>query len=185
MIRNGRRGTSGSALIEFTFVGIPLIFMLISIFELARGMWIYTTMAHAIKEGTRYAVVHGASFYDACHKAGQPNSTCIMDLQKLAQAINNAGAGLIATDVINVQFTANGTAMACGGTGALDQCLTGGSGVTWDPAPYTNLAIGNTFSISAQYRFQSAISMFWPGAGSGTQFGTFNLPANSQDLIQF
>ena len=49
----------GQSLIEFTFVGIPVIFTLICIFEISRGMWIYGTLNHAVKEGVRYAIVHG------------------------------------------------------------------------------------------------------------------------------
>ena len=44
---------------EFTFVGIPIIFVLISIFEVSRGMWIYHTLAYSVKVGVRYASVHG------------------------------------------------------------------------------------------------------------------------------
>ena len=49
----------GNSMIEFTLVGIPLMFVLISIVELSRGMWIYHTLAHAVKEGTRYTAVRG------------------------------------------------------------------------------------------------------------------------------
>lgn len=55
--RGGRRG--GNAMIEFVLVGIPLIFVLISIFEMARGMWLYHTLAYSVKEGVRYTIVHG------------------------------------------------------------------------------------------------------------------------------
>src|SRR5579871_5563504 len=50
---------SGQSLIEFTLVGIPLIFVLISVFEISRGMWIYHTLAYSVKNGVRYASVHG------------------------------------------------------------------------------------------------------------------------------
>jgi Flp pilus assembly protein TadG len=43
----------GTSLVEFTLVGIPMIFLLISTFEVARGMWEYHTLAYAVKEGTR------------------------------------------------------------------------------------------------------------------------------------
>ena len=46
-----RKSQRGGSLIEFTFVGIPLMFVLISIFEASRGMWTYNLLAHAIKEG--------------------------------------------------------------------------------------------------------------------------------------
>src|SRR5215471_18790761 len=57
--RNRQRG--GSSLIEFTLVGIPIIFVLISTFEMSRGMWLYHTLAYAAREGTRYAIVHGVN----------------------------------------------------------------------------------------------------------------------------
>ena len=57
MIRESKR--RGQALVEFTFVGIPMIFILISVFEMSRGMWIYHTLTYAVKEGTRVAMVHG------------------------------------------------------------------------------------------------------------------------------
>ena len=56
--RNQRKRL-GQTLVEFTFVGIPIIFILISIFEVSRGMWIYHTLAYAAKVGARYASVHG------------------------------------------------------------------------------------------------------------------------------
>ena len=42
MTRNRLRG---SATIEMALVGIPIIFTLSSRFEMARGMWIYHTLA--------------------------------------------------------------------------------------------------------------------------------------------
>ena len=55
MMRRAKGNRKGVAMIEFTFVGIPMIFVLVSSFEMARGMWIYHTMAYAVKEGARYA----------------------------------------------------------------------------------------------------------------------------------
>ena len=60
MTRKIRLDEKGSTMLEFTLVAIPLIFVLISTFEIARGMWIYGTVANAVKEGTRFAIVKGA-----------------------------------------------------------------------------------------------------------------------------
>jgi Flp pilus assembly protein TadG len=172
----------GASLIEFTFVGIPLIFILISIFEMARGMWIYATLAHALKEGTRYAAVHGSGYKAACLATSPADpAICQVDLQRIAEAINFAGAGLIPTDVVNVQFAANGVGRTCGGANTLEDCLTGGAGVTWSDS---SLAAGSPIAVSAQYRFPSAIALFWPGSGT-VQIGEVNLPGSSQELIQF
>jgi Flp pilus assembly protein TadG len=46
MIVNSRRKRTrrGSSILEFVLVGIPIIFVLISLFEISRGMWTYHTM---------------------------------------------------------------------------------------------------------------------------------------------
>ena len=49
------RSAKGSTLLEFTLVGIPVIFVLISTIEMARGMWMYHTLCHAVKEAARFA----------------------------------------------------------------------------------------------------------------------------------
>jgi hypothetical protein len=75
----------------------------------------------------------------------------------------------------------------------LAACLgAGGVGNTyWPAAPPGATADSGGASmmgfveIRAQYPFRSAISMFWPGAGRGQQFGTFLLPASSRETIQY
>ncbi len=54
-----RKAERGSTVIEMTLVGIPIIFTLISVVEISRGMWMYHTLAYAAKNGVRLAVVHG------------------------------------------------------------------------------------------------------------------------------
>jgi Flp pilus assembly protein TadG len=49
----------GSVTIEFAMVGVPLIFALISMVEMSRGMWMYCTQAYALNEAARYVSVHG------------------------------------------------------------------------------------------------------------------------------
>src|SRR6185295_9073071 len=87
------RSRRGSAMIEFTLVGIGLIFVLISIAEMSRGMWVYHTLAHVAKEGNRYAIVHGRNceVLTGC----QPYIT----RQALAQKMQYAGVGLMAANV--------------------------------------------------------------------------------------
>lgn len=163
----------GSALVEFTLVGIPLIFVLISVFEVARGMWIYHTLAYAVTEGTRYAAVHGLN----CSVS--PNS-CATTISGIAGTIESAGVGLL-PDQLSLTFTPNsGTAISC----VLQDCLNGTQASTpWPPAS-ANVP-GMDIVISATYPFSSAIALFWPGAGPGVVFPTFQLPATSRERIQF
>jgi hypothetical protein len=170
-----RGGWRGNATIEFTLVGIPLVFVLISTIEMARGMWIYHTLAYAVKEGTRYAVARGQ------------NNPVPTTYQNVCNAIVQAGTGLLPED-LTLRFTSlSGTkpylANACPNT-------------PWPPGNNAGIIDnqpGQTISITGYYPFASAISMFWPGAGAGMTFqplackgaATLCLPAASQDVIQF
>src|SRR5438874_911896 len=86
-MRIARCSSKGGTLIEFMFVGIPIMFVLISIFEMSRAMWTYHTLAFAIKEGTRFAIVHGGNCVTA------PNA-CAKTVADVATVISDAGVGL-------------------------------------------------------------------------------------------
>jgi Flp pilus assembly protein TadG len=163
------RGRAGNAMLEFTLVGIPLIFFLISVVEMARGMWIYATVEHAVKEGTRFAAVHGA----AC---AQASSQCPVSLGSVAATVEQAAVGLDPGQ-FNLTLSAGGATQTCA---PLSSCLTSTS--TWPPT--SNNAVGLPLKITGTYPFNSALCMFWPGA-SPTRFAGFNLGAESQEEISF
>jgi len=75
-----RSRCGGQSLVEFTLVGIPLIFVLVSVFEVSRGMWIYHTLAHAVRDGVRYASVHG-------YNCTNNNNTCTVTMNQVAAVI--------------------------------------------------------------------------------------------------
>lgn len=173
------RGRKGNALIEFTLVGIPIIFVLISIFEIARGMWLYDTLAHAVKEGVRYAVVHG-------NNCGIPPNSCTVRIQDVARRIAYTGVGLIPTDLQDVTFVSRSRSLTYA---TLDAALNDAATYWPAAAPGSPAEAGGErfmeIEISARYPFRSAISMLWPGAGPGIIFGTFLLPASSKEWIEY
>jgi Flp pilus assembly protein TadG len=162
----------GSAMIEFTLVAIPLIFTLISIFEMARGMWTYHTMAYALKEGTRFAMVKGRN-------CAPPNG-CGVTIADVANRIRLAGVGLIPSD-LSLTFTSGASTVKCQLDGGASPCL---NDTTPWPLAGAN-EVGNNIEVSGTYPFRSAIAMFWPGSGSGINFGTVTFPASSREKIQF
>ena len=175
-----KHGGRGNATIEFTLVGIPLVFVLISTIEMARGMWIYHTLGYAIKEGTRYAVARGQNNTPLNHST----------YQRVCSAIIQAGAGLVKDDLSLTFQSATQTKSFSNGNDCLadtDQWPPGAAAAKIDDQA------GQTISITGYYPFVSTISMFWPGAGKGMQFnkltcqgsGTLCLPAASQDVMQF
>jgi Flp pilus assembly protein TadG len=57
----GLRSDRGQATIEFAFVIILLMVLVISILEIILFMHTYNVLADSAKEGVRYAIVHGAN----------------------------------------------------------------------------------------------------------------------------
>jgi len=157
-------------MLEFVLVGIPMIFILLSIFEIARGMWTYETLAYAVREGVRYSIMHG--------KGCASPHTCQVTIGAIATVIKNAGVGLDANSV-TVTFTpASGSAT----TGTIASQLT--SSTIWPPS--SSNSPGQLVKISLKYRFQTFLAVFWVGAGAPlNDSGTFYLPASSTEPIQF
>jgi len=160
-----------------TMIGIPIMFVLLSTFELARGIWTYHTLTYAVKEGTRYTIVRGQD----CNNAIAVANNCQVTVAQIATQIQNAAIGLDPT-LLQVEMIslADDTGMhpLLGGSGPLlsnSNNFPTGTGAA-PAAPITFLA---------KYPFHSAIVMFWPGANGGFQFGSFSMPASSQERIQF
>jgi Flp pilus assembly protein TadG len=165
--------TRGNSLLEFTLVGIPLIFIIIATFEMSRGMWGYQTLAFAVKSGVRYAIVHGQD----CAQA--PN-TCTVTISQIASKISNAGVGLPSSQVTLTFTDANNTVTTC----SLSNCIANYNLSAWPP-PSAN-APGQDVRISGTYSFRTAMVMFWPG--SGQPIGSpaiYNLSADSREAVQY
>lgn len=178
----GRRARRGQAMVEFTFVGIPIIFTLLSVFEISRGMWNYHTLAHAVKSGVRYTVVHGHNCDPAVHPAPALNS-CLVTVGNVATVIRDAGVGLdlnqttLTFRTLNPDGTVKGTVASC----ALAACQ--GNTTRWPPNDGSNQK-GSLVRIDVQTVFRSAIAMLWPGSSPVSVTAT-NLGASSSDAMQF
>lgn len=132
-------------------------------------MWVYHTLAYAIKKGTRFTIVHGQNC--ACASAA-----CPVTVGAVAQTIRNGATGLD-PGAIEVVMQSAGTTQTCR---PLTSCL---NNVTaFPPAP--DNSIGLPVTISGTYPFRSGIVMFWPGAGA-MRVGSVNLGAKSQEEIRF
>ena len=205
-----RRAQRGATTVEMTLVGIPIMFMLISTFEMSRGMWMYNTAATAAREGLRFASVHGVN---CVLTNGIPNQ-CDITANDVVRVIR-AGAGNGSTHGWNygptgaggaglpeattlVTFTSASGSFSCllDGTSTAGlsppqpPALAGGScNGQWPPGPptyatLTDNTVKQVIQISIQVPFYSALSMFWPG-GKPVKFATVNLWASSSDTVQF
>lgn len=170
---NRRDRSRGSSALEFTLVGVPLIFLLICTFEMARAMWSYHTLAYAVKEGGRYAVVHGQT-------CTIPPNSCTVTISAIATTIQSMGQALPG-DAVTLTFTPSvGTATTC----LMRDCIANYTTGAW-PAGAAN-APGENVRISAVYPFRSAMVMFWPGTAPlrGSP-AVVNFGAVSRESIQY
>jgi Flp pilus assembly protein TadG len=170
MMAKSRRQRTGSTMLEFVLVGIPVIFVLISLFEISRGMWTYHSMAYAVREGVRYATVHG--------KGCAAPRTCQVTIGQITSVIRAAGAGLPASTT-TVTFTPASGAASSG------TMVTQLASTTFWPPTGANLP-GQDVNIKVSYPFQTFLAVFWPGAGQPlNDSGVFYLGASSTEPIQF
>jgi Flp pilus assembly protein TadG len=90
-------GESGQSLVEFALT-LPIVLLIITgTFDVARAVWQENTLAYAAREGTRYAIVHGAGYPD-------PNLVA-----RPADANGNHDAGIIS--VVSAAAVGIGTAV--------------------------------------------------------------------------
>lgn len=174
---NRRASQRGNSLIEFTLVGIPLIFILISTFEISRGMWHYHTLAYAVRDAARYAAVHG-------YNCGASPHACQIRVSDLARKVESAGVGLL-PDNLTVTIQSSTRTIGPATLTALkanSECFPTASDCS-GTVEAGGMA-GQPVTITAIYPFQSAIAMFAPG-NRPIVFGTFNLPASARERIAF
>lgn len=56
---NHARTEEGNTMVEFSLMAVMFIMLLLGVVELGRMLLVYTTIAHAAKYGSRFAIVHG------------------------------------------------------------------------------------------------------------------------------
>ena len=97
-MRRRRRGIHrerGQALVEFSLIFIAFFLLVMGAVDVGRAVWNYNTLAQATREGTRYAIVHGANSSDP---SGPGNDDAIVDI------VETAGSGL-ADSALSVSAT--------------------------------------------------------------------------------
>ena len=160
-----RKQQRGEVMLEMMLVGILIIFVLIATFEISRGMWMYHTAAHAVRNGVRFAIVHGQNCQ---YNPPAVTNSCGKTQADIAAIIQNAGIGLD-PGTTTVTFCTGLCASNPGTTCTLNAC---DSTNAWPPNGHND--VGDTIEIDLQTPFISMAG--WARA---------NLSAASSDQIQF
>jgi hypothetical protein len=172
-------------------VGIPIIFTLISIFEISRGMWMYHTLAYSVKVGVRLASVHGQN---CINKPPGVTNNCPKTISDIATAIRNAAVGLDPQNTLLTFISSTSAPVPCymGSSSASNITTPLGTAVgclslnttAWPPDATSENQVGKQIRIDIRTRFRSAIAMIWPGAAP-ISFAEADLGARSMDIVQF
>ncbi len=167
MLRN--RNIRGYALIEFTMIGVPVIFLTISVIEAALAMWQFHSMSYSIETAARYAVTHGRG----CTQNG---NTCSITLGGLTTLIARQ-APVLDPSKLNVTLYTHSTTTACN---PINSCLRS----TTQFPDSTDNGVNFDITIVATYPVSNPLPVFWPGsAASGG--AAFTLGATTRQRIVF
>ena len=97
--RGFARGEGAQSLVEFAIM-LPLFLLLVTgIFDLARAVWQENSLAYAVREGTRYAIVHGSAgspIVGPCSSCLNPVSN---NLGNVVDAVTSNAIGVYNIDV--------------------------------------------------------------------------------------
>lgn len=156
-------------MIEFTMVGIPVIFLTLSIIEMSLESWKFHSMAYAIQVAARYACQHGRT----CTKNG---NTCTIEVENVANMIN-AQAPSLDPSLLNVTLTTHGASVTCN---PLNTCFTN----TAQFPRTTDNGVGLPITITATYPMNNPLPMLWFGS-AGSSGSAFTLGATTLQTILY
>jgi Flp pilus assembly protein TadG len=97
-VRDRWREDQGSSLVEFALISFMFVMVLAGVVEVGRMVLVYNTIANAAREGTRYAIVHGAD--QTVSPSGPGNPCTCTDVKTVIT--NFASAGLINTSAMTI-----------------------------------------------------------------------------------
>lgn len=161
-----RRGT---AMIEFTMVGIPVIFLTASIIEMSIEAWKFESMMYAIQVAARYACQHGRT----CTKN---SNSCTIEVENVADLIS-AQAPSLDPSQLNVTLTTHSASVTCD---PLNTCFTN----TAQFPSSTDNGVGLPITITATYPMHNPIPMFWFGS-AGVSGSSWTLGATTLQSIVY
>lgn len=95
------REDRGDSLVEFALISFMFVIVLSGVVEIGRMVLVYNTIANAAREGTRYAIVHGAD--QTVSPSGPGNPCTCPNVQTVVK--NFASAGLVNTSALTITVT--------------------------------------------------------------------------------
>jgi len=176
-----RNGERGNQTLEFTILGLPLVFILFSIANMSLAMLTMHTMQEAVEQGARYAATRGST-------CSSGSNTCSVQVQDIAGVIASSAAGVSASKLSVTLTPADdaGNAITCNPLNTcLSSCSSGCSAsrtVVWPTSTNSDNSPGKDVIVAADCTVAAPIFMFWDGTVK-TPSSTFH--AYSRQRLMF
>src|ERR1700733_9737665 len=135
-------------MIEFVLLGIPVIFITLSIIEVSLAMWQFHSLAYTVAIAARYAATHGIG----CTQNG---NTCAITVGNVASLLSTQAPAL-SSSKLNATLTANGVSTSCN---PVSNCF----GNTAQFPSSGNNAVNKDVKIVVTYPVVNPLPLFWPG----------------------
>ena len=158
----------GSTLLEFSLVGIPQLFIVISVISAGINMWQFSTLAYASESTARYISVHG----NTCSING---NSCLITVGDAASYFKREAPALDSARVV-VRFTDGSGTTTCN---PLNTCTS--SATPFPDATYNG--VGQDITVKATFTLVNPMIMFWPPREDDV--GSFVVGATSRQRILF
>ncbi len=140
-----RKSTSGNAIIEFSFLAIPITFITITIISTSMAMWQFHCLAYASETTANYASVHGAT-------CAQNGNSCTLTVGNIASYFATQAIALDKSKV-NVTFKDGSGTTSCT---PLSNCT---SSAAQFPASSYN-TVGSDLTVTATYTLKNPITIY-------------------------
>lgn len=89
MMRRLQRDDGGTAIVEFSLILPVLLLLIVGIMNVSLAVWQENTLAYAAREGTRYAIVHGAAADPGTQQGPGNTADIVSTVQSAAIGVPN------------------------------------------------------------------------------------------------
>ena len=159
----------GQSLIEFSLIGIPLIFMITCVMTVAIDMWQYDNLVYSAQSTARYVAMHGRSCI-------QDATSCTLTVANVVSYFSSHALALDSSKA-NVTLQSASSSTVCN---PLSSCAAN----TSQFPPASDNGVNFDVAVKVTYPVTNPIALFWPGSGT-VRSSVFNLFGMSRQRIVF
>lgn len=175
----------GSQTLEFTLIGLPLVFLLFSIANMCFAMMTMHTMQEAVEQGARFVSTRGST-------CSSGTNTCSATVQQIAGVVSSSSPGIAASNLSLTLIPASGSAnqISCNPISVcLSSCSTGCNGsraTVWPTTTSSDNSPGKDVILSADVtNLPTPMFMFWTMNNNAPKIGQTSFHAYSRQRLMF